>query len=175
MSQKREFQARTERIEELVRILEGAEDPKIHAVALELMQSVMQLHGAGLEKMVEIVSKDPGSDRLIEAFVQDELVSSLLLLHDLHPEDMETRVLRTLSRIRPNLQSQSADAELLGIDNGTVRLRIHGTIAGGCHSSSAAALKSEVEEAIYQAAPDATQVTAEEVEHIRPAELVILK
>jgi Fe-S cluster biogenesis protein NfuA len=175
MPQKREFQARTERIEELVHILESADDPKMHAVALELMQSVMQLHGAGLEKILGIVSKNPGNDHLMEAFVDDELVSSLLLLHDLHPEDMETRVLRALARLRPNLQSQSADAELLGVDDGAIRLRIHGTIAGGCHASSAAALKSEVEDAIYQAAPDATQVTAEEVEHPRPAELVILK
>jgi Fe-S cluster biogenesis protein NfuA len=125
MPQKREFQARTERIEELVRILEGAEDPKIHAVALELVQSVMELHA--------------------------------------------------LDKLRPNLQSQGADTELLGIEDGVIRLRIHCTSGGGCHSPSAAALKGEVEDAIDQAAPDATQVMTEEAEHPRPAQLVTLK
>jgi hypothetical protein len=62
MPQKREFQARTERIEELVRILEGAEDPKIHAVALELMQSVMELHGVGLEKVLELVAQSSAGE-----------------------------------------------------------------------------------------------------------------
>jgi Fe-S cluster biogenesis protein NfuA len=175
MPQKREFQARTERIEELVRILEDAEDPTIHAVALELMQSVMELHGVGLEKVLELVAQSSGGEHLIDEFAQDDLISSLLLLHDLHPDDMETRVLRALEKLRPNLQSQSADAELLGIENGVIRLRIHCASGGGCHSPSAAALKGEVEDAIDQAAPDAIQVMTEEVDHPRPAQLVTLK
>lgn len=175
MEEKREFQVRTERIEELVRILDGAEDPKLHAVALELMQSVMELHGVGLQKMLEIVSRAPQGEPLIEEFIEEELISSLLLLHELHPDDMETRVLHALDKLRPGLQSQSADVELLGVEDGVIRLRIHGTSGGGCHSLSAAALKSEVEDAIYQAAPDALQVTTEEVEHARPAQLVTLK
>jgi Fe-S cluster biogenesis protein NfuA len=175
MPQKREFQSRTERIEELVRILEGAEDPKIHAVALELMQSVMELHGVGLQKLLELVAQSSADEALIDEFVQDDLISSLLLLHDLHPGDMETRVLRALDKLRPNLQPQGADAELLGIEDGVIRLRIHCTSGGGCHSPSAAALKGEVEDAIDQAAPDATQIMTEKIEHPRPAQLVTLK
>jgi Fe-S cluster biogenesis protein NfuA len=88
---------------------------------------------------------------------------------------METRVLRALDKLRPNLQPQGADAELLGIQDGVIRLRIHCASGGGCHSQSAAALKGEVEDAIDQAAPDAIQVMTEEVDHPRPAQLVTLK
>ncbi|MGH9512673.1 MAG: NifU family protein [Terriglobales bacterium] len=175
MSQKLEFQARTERIEELVRTLERADDPHLHAIAVELMQSVMELHGAGLQKLLEITSHSPDGDRLVEEFLQDDLVSSLLLLHELHPDDMETRVLHAVEKMRPALQQQSADAELLGIEDGVIRLRVHGASGGGCHSASPSALRKEVEEAIYQAAPDALEITIEEVEHSRPAQLVTLK
>jgi Fe-S cluster biogenesis protein NfuA len=175
MPQKREFQARTERIEELVRGLESAADPKLRALSLELMQAVMELHGAGLERMMEAVSQSTDGERLLDCFTEDDLVSSLLLLHELHPDDMETRVLHELGRIRPALQSQSAEVELLGIEQGTIRLRIHSTSGGGCHSSSAAALKGDIEDAIHQAAPDAVHIITEEVEHPRPVQLVTLK
>jgi Fe-S cluster biogenesis protein NfuA len=175
MAEKREFHARTERIEELVRTLEGAENPKVHAVALELIRSVLELHGIGLDRMLELAAQSSAGEHLIDEFAQDDLIASLLLLHDLHPDDIETRVLRALEKLRPNLQSQGADAELLGIDGGIIRLRIHGTSGGGCHSSSAATLKSEVEDAIYQVAPDATEIVTEAVEHPRPAQLITLK
>ena len=57
MTEKREFHARTERIEELVTKLERASDPELHTAALELVQSVMELHGAALEHLLEIVSQ----------------------------------------------------------------------------------------------------------------------
>ncbi|HEX4486333.1 MAG TPA: NifU family protein [Terriglobales bacterium] len=175
MPEQREFQARTERIEELVRILESAEDPKLHAVALELMQSVMELHGVGLQKMLEVVSQSSDGERLVDDFLQDDLVSSLLLLHELHPDEMETRILQALDRLRPKLQEEGADAELLGVEDGVVRLRLLASGGGGCHSPSAATLKQSVEDAIYQAAPDAVQVMTETVERPRAAQLVTLK
>ncbi len=158
MGHKHEFQARTERIEELVQTIEGAADPRTQAVTLELMQSVMQLHGAALEKMMELISASPERDHVFRRFAEDELISSVLLLHDLHPEEMEDRIHRTLELLRPKLQSQGASIELLGLEDRVISLRIHGTADGGCHSASAASLKSEIEDAIYQAAPDALQI-----------------
>lgn len=175
MPEKRQFQARTERIEELVHELESTEDRKLRAVALELMQSVMELHAVGLQKMLELASQKSGGEQLVEDFLQDDLVSSLLLLHELHPDGMETRVLHALDRLRPDLQAQGAEAELLGIEDGIVRLRIIAGGGSGCHSPSTAEIKGFLEEAIYQAAPDARQVMTVEVERPRVAQLVTLK
>jgi Fe-S cluster biogenesis protein NfuA len=175
MQEKREFQVRTERIEELVHILEGGEDARLHAVALELMQSVMELHGVGLQKMLELVAQSPEGDRLVEEFVEDDLISSLLLLHELHPDDLETRVLHALERVRPDLQSQGADAELLGVEDGVIRVRVLLTSGGGCHAPKPEELKSSIEDVLYQAAPDALDITMEAVERPRAAQLVTLK
>ena len=176
MAEKREFQVRTERIEELVHILEGAEDPKLHAVALELMQSVMELHAVGLQRMLEVVAQSPQGDERIDEFLQDDLIAGLLLLHELHPDDMETRVLHALEKIRPVLQAEGAEAELTGIEDGTVRLTLLTSAGGGCHSASAAAaLKVSLEDAMLQAAPDALQIVTHEVERPRASQLVTLK
>ena len=49
-------------------------------------------------------------DRLLA----DPLVESLLLLHDLHPLDVDTRIQRALDRVRPYLGSHAGGVEYLG-------------------------------------------------------------
>ena len=57
------------------------------------MQSLMDLHGAALEKALDIVAEagEPGMS-IIDRLGRDPLVSSVLILYGLHPEDLETRV-----------------------------------------------------------------------------------
>ena len=63
-------------------------------------------------------------------------MASLLLVHGLHPYDVETRVARALDGVRPYLGSHGGDVELLGVtDDGVVRLRLLGS-CDGCPSSS---------------------------------------
>jgi Fe-S cluster biogenesis protein NfuA len=80
-------------------------------------------------------------------------------LHGLHPLDTETRVRQSLDDVRPYLQSHGGNVELIEIDGGTARLRLHGS----CHScpSSAVTMKQTVEEAILARAPDVTAVEVE--------------
>ena len=75
-----------QRIEELIGKIETVADPETRAVAVELVQSLMEFHGAGLERMMEIVadSGEPGN-AVFESFARDSLVGSLLLLYGLHP------------------------------------------------------------------------------------------
>jgi Fe-S cluster biogenesis protein NfuA len=95
----------------------------------------------------------------LAAFAADGLIGSLLLLHGLHPVDLETRVRLALDKVRPYLRSHGGNVELLDIADGAVRLRIQGS----CHACppSAQALQQAIEEALYEVAPD---VTALEVE-----------
>jgi Fe-S cluster biogenesis protein NfuA len=172
MTEKREFHARTERIEELVNKLERVSDPELHTAALELVQSVMELHGAALEHVLEVLSQSGEGDRVIGKLVEDDLVASVLLLHGLHPEDMETRVLRGLDKVRPFLQSNGGDAELVSIVDGIVKLRVQKE-AGGC-GSTGATVKSAVEDAVTEAAPDAEQIMVELVQQPSSSKLVVI-
>jgi Fe-S cluster biogenesis protein NfuA/nitrite reductase/ring-hydroxylating ferredoxin subunit len=157
-----QFQQRLQKVETLVRAIESSTDQKTRASAVELMHSLMELHGAGIERMVEIAfeSADAGK-QIIDRFASDELVATLLLLYGLHPVDLEARVMQALDKVRPYLNSHRGDVELLGITDGIVRLKLQGS-CDGCASSSMT-LKLAIEEAIYEAAPD---VLALEVEGV---------
>jgi Fe-S cluster biogenesis protein NfuA len=163
MSAQAEFQQRLKSIEGLLANVESAADPSLRADVQELLRLVMDLHGAGLERALELIraAGDEG-ERAIDKLGKDELVSSLLVLYGLHPVDVEGRVAQAIGKVRPRLRSHEGDVELLSIEEGLVRLRVK---AGGqgC-GSTAQALKQMVEEAIYQAAPDITALVVEGAE-----------
>ena len=72
-----------------------------------------------------------------ERLADDDLVASLLVLHDLHPLDLDDRVRAALDSVRPYLGSHGGDVEVLDIDGdaGVVSLRMLGS-CDGCASSS---------------------------------------
>jgi Fe-S cluster biogenesis protein NfuA/nitrite reductase/ring-hydroxylating ferredoxin subunit len=151
-----------EQVEGLIRKVENLPDLAARATALELVQALMEFHGAGLERLMEIVAEagDPGY-AVFKNFAADDLVGSLLLLYGLHPFPIETRVTKALEKVRPYLDSHGGNVELLDITDGVVHLRMQGS----CKScpSSAMTLKLAIEEAIYAAAPDVVAIQAEGV------------
>jgi Fe-S cluster biogenesis protein NfuA len=155
---------RMQRIGEIVEQLETAADPNTRAIARELLESLMALHGAGIERILEIAANSgEAGESVIRKCGRDELVSSLLLLYGLHPENLSARVTRALEKLRTSLDSHAAKAELLSIsDDGVVTVRLHLKPNGGGCGSSAATLKSTVESALQDAAPDATSIVVEE-------------
>jgi Fe-S cluster biogenesis protein NfuA len=162
MAQDTELRRKMERIGEMVERLESVADPSVRAMARELVESLMALHGAGLERILELASQAGETGReIIGECGRDEVVSSLLLLYGLHPEDLQTRVVRALEKTRPFLQSHSASADLMAVgEDGKVSVRVH-LKAGGC-GSTAATVKSTVEAAIQDAAPDASAIVVED-------------
>jgi Fe-S cluster biogenesis protein NfuA/nitrite reductase/ring-hydroxylating ferredoxin subunit len=120
---------------------------------------LLDLYGDGLARMMEVVAEGEDRERNLEAFARDELVSHLLLLHGLHPLDVEARVVAALEEVRPYLHSHGGNVELLGIEGGVVRVRMEGS-CDGC-PSSAMTLKLAIEEAVLKAAPDLEGVEAE--------------
>jgi Fe-S cluster biogenesis protein NfuA len=162
MSTDPSFQKHIQRIGEIVEQLETSADPHSRSVAKELLESVMALHGSAVERILQIVSEsgEAGQD-LIRKLGRDDLVSSLLLLYGLHPEDLHGRVIRALEKLRAHLASHAASAELLSVtEDGAVKVRLH-MKSNGC-GTSAASLKSTLEAGLQNAAPDATSIVIEE-------------
>jgi Fe-S cluster biogenesis protein NfuA/nitrite reductase/ring-hydroxylating ferredoxin subunit len=154
------FQARLKRVDALVQGLQATANPALRASTEELIQTLLELHGAGLARMLELIwDEGEAGERIIQQRLpEDELVSSLLLLHDLHPFHLEDRVQQGLNKVRPYLRSHGGEVEVLSIDDGVVRLRLR----GNCEScpASAMTLKFAVEDAIYAAAPDVVEIIA---------------
>ena len=117
-------------IEALLQRIEKANDPAMSAMAKDLVQRLMEFHGAGIERMLEIIHKDAtGQDNVIDALGQDPLVRSLLLLYGLHPDGLETRVQQALEKTRPYLKSHGGNVSLMGVDDaGAVTLRLEGKL-----------------------------------------------
>ena len=57
-------------------------------------------------------------DATLAALTADDLVSSLLVIHGLHPQDLETRVAAALDSVRPYLGSHGGNVELMDISAG---------------------------------------------------------
>src|ERR1700692_2182652 len=110
--QRGEFRLQTERVEKLAARLESSGDPEIRATALDLVQSVIELHGAALQRLIDSLRRTPAGQQVLSEALENDLVSSMLLLHNLHPDDLETRVLRGIEKARPYLKSHGGGGEL---------------------------------------------------------------
>jgi hypothetical protein len=147
-----EFQRRLRRVEALVAALEACPDPAAREAARELVRTLLDLHAAGLAKMLALAAEPAVVDR----FARDGLVGSLLLLHGLHPVPVEGRVAHALERLRAGLRTRGADVELLEATAEVVRVRLRGDPSAG------PALRVAVEGAVLEAAPDVAVVAVEE-------------
>ncbi len=122
--------------------------------AEQLVREVSDLYGAGLERIIEIAASR--SHSLVEELARDDLVASLMLVHGLHPHDVETRVRTALDSVRPYLGSHGGDVELIAVDDGVVQLRLTGSCKT-CPSSSVT-LELAVKDAVQAAAPETTDI-----------------
>ena len=167
MAKESELQQRMGQIEELVQEIQSAADPAFRDRAIKLVELLLEVHGAGLDRMLELTSETGATgEALIDGFTREPLINSLLLLHGLHPLDLDERVRQALAKVRPYLQSHKGNVELLGIDEGVIHLRLDGS-CNGCPSSSLT-LKLAIEEALAEFAPDAAGLVVEGVVPPKP-------
>jgi Fe-S cluster biogenesis protein NfuA len=144
-----------ERVEHLLEQLRSGSDPAAAAVAEELVGCLVRLYGAGLERITRILGT-AGARPLCD----DPLVESLLLVHDLHPLDPDTRIRRAVDHARASFGSYTGAVDYLGTDAaGVARIRMQSS-GGGC-GSSVGAVRQAIETAIQDAAPEVTGVEVE--------------
>ena len=149
-----------ERIEELLARLRSA-DGSAAAAAEELVRLLLGLYGDGLSHIMDALAAEGAAGEAVrDRLLADPLVESLLLLHDLHPLDVDTRIQRALDRVRPYLGSHAGGVQYLGVGpDGVARLRLEGS-CHGCPSSTVT-VQLAIEGAVEDAAPEVTEVVVE--------------
>ena len=152
----KDFQEKLRRLGALVGDLAQIPGSGSKVAPRELIQLLMEIHGAGLERMMEIVFEAGGS-AIIDRLGEDPIVRHLLLLYSLHPEDLESRIAAGVEAARARLRKFDAEVELISAQDGAVRLRLK-TSSHAC-GSTAKSLTVMVEECMYEQAPDLVSLT----------------
>jgi Fe-S cluster biogenesis protein NfuA/nitrite reductase/ring-hydroxylating ferredoxin subunit len=138
-----------DRVEQLTAAIDAAADPFVRGTVDELVTAIIELYGEGLTRIVDLVSED---EALLRALAQDSVIGSLMLIHDLYPVPLETRVQEALASVRPYMESHGGDVELLAVENGVARMRL----VGHCEScpASESTLELAIKKALEETAPD---------------------
>ena len=148
------------RVEELLAALRTGPAENAAPVAEELVGLLVGLYGDALGRIVTVLQEEgaPGA-AMLDRLAEDPLVESLLLLHDLHPLDVDARIQRALDRVRPYLGSHAGGVEYLGVSDGVARLRLEGS-CHGCPSSTVT-VQLAIQGAVQDAAPEVAEVVVE--------------
>ena len=158
------------RIQQLLEQIEALPAPSTRELIHEFMEATLAFYGQGLARILQVVSESgPEGEKVYQWLVDDEVVRGLLLIHDLHPADLEARLREALNQVRPYLQSHGGNVELISLTGQAARLRLQGT----CKScaSSAITLELAIRQAIEEACPDLAGFEVEGVaqEPVTPA------
>jgi hypothetical protein len=163
---------RVQRISDLVQRLDSVADAGLKAQSRELMESVMDLHGEAIERIMQSIHDiGEAGQPILDALSVDPVITSVLLLYGLHPLDFETRVRQAIEKAQPVLRQYGAGAEVTSAMGGAVRIRLRGIDS----AFTARTVKSAVEEELYAAAPDATSVVMQGLENFAAPDFVPLE
>ena len=144
-------------IEALIRELQRVPNGEAQLIAAKLFQKVLRFHRLGLEQLLRLAQAEFG-DRFVETLANDPTIRNLLLLHGLHPTNIETRVRTALQEVEPYWRAAGYDIERLEFANGGLNLRFRKTNAT---EGPALALRSLIENSIINAAPDLDHLAIE--------------
>ncbi|GDY28429.1 NifU family protein [Gandjariella thermophila] len=144
MWEQREVHDRVGHAEAALADLESWQDSPGGAAGLAAVRELVALYGEALDRIVRHLTR--ANPELPHELAADELVGHLLLVHDLHPVDVASRVRQALDR----LPAPHTTAELLAVEDDLVRVRV---TAAGC-GSSADGLREAVDVAVRAAAPE---------------------
>jgi Fe-S cluster biogenesis protein NfuA len=149
-----------ERVQDLLGTLDEIADPVAQARVQELVGTVLELYGAGLERILGVIADaGEGALHIRNALLDDGIVASLLLIHGLYPVPLEERIAEAVDSVRPFLASHGGGVEILSVEDGVARLRLQGS-CNGC-PASASTLEHALKVAIDEAAPDLLSLEVE--------------
>lgn len=159
-----------ERVQRLSAEVDRIDDPGAQRVAQDLLAAVMDLYGEGLARMLA-ATEDVGEagEAIRRRMSEDGVVASLMLIHDLYPVELETRVLEALEGVRPYMESHGGNVTLIGLEQGVARLKLEGS-CDGC-PASASTLELAIKQALDEAAPDLAGLEVEGIAEGSPGGL----
>jgi len=149
-----------EKIARLLEELRAQANPYAWQQVDELLRTVLDLYGRGLARVIEIASGDASAEELRANLIADPLLTSLLVLHGIHPLDTRRRIERVLENVRESLGPEAVAPAFVSLDSDSVlRLRLEGK--GPRHASTLAAVQGAIERAIAEAAPEVASIVFE--------------
>jgi hypothetical protein len=152
-----DLRARLREIETVLAEIEAGPESAARARTRKLVGAVLELHAAGLARILELAAERDGAGlALVERLADDPLVAGVLLLHGLHPRDLETRVRAVLQRLEPTLAMHGAVATLVSAADDVVRVRVEPDPAKP--RAALAPLIAAMESALLEATPDAAGI-----------------
>lgn len=152
--------------EKLDGILEGIQErgePEVAAAVAELVEGLQRVHAEGLRRLAQLLAEEP---ELFERALDEPVVSNLFFLYDLAVVDPEERVREALSSARVMAASHGGELEVLGVEDGRVRLRVEWT--HDSVSREAGTLRKGVEWALRERLPGFREVEIEGLEDAGP-------
>ncbi|HEY2771820.1 MAG TPA: NifU family protein [Solirubrobacteraceae bacterium] len=153
-----------ELVQELQERLDSSEASATRVLAEDLVSAIVQMYGTGLERILErLAAEGPSGEELAVGLTEDQFLSTLLLIHDLHPVALETRVQQALDSVRPYMESHGGNVELLSLTDGVARIHLRGSCSD-C-SASSVTLELAIKQALEEGAPDLEGL---EVEGVAP-------
>ncbi len=140
----------SQRIQELIEEIDSLADDRTRGMMQECVQEMLNFYGHGLKKILDIISKGNNSAAkdIYNNLIEDSFVSGLLLIHDLHPLDLKTRLHLALEKVKPYMDSHGGSVEIVSLENGFAKLKLSGHCKG-CPSSASTlelGIKKEIEE-----------------------------
>jgi Fe-S cluster biogenesis protein NfuA/nitrite reductase/ring-hydroxylating ferredoxin subunit len=156
------------RIQQLLEQIESVPSPSTRELIHEFMEATLGFYGQGLARILQVANESgPDGQKVFQRLIKDKVVRGLLLIHDLHPSNLETRLLEALEAVRPYLQSHGGNVELISLTGEAATLRLQGT----CKScaSSAVTLELAIRHAIEEACPDLIGFEVEGIPEVQAA------
>ena len=148
-------------IDDLLVKLDALPDRAARALAVDLVQAVMNLHAEAFERVLDIVAS--AAPEVVKDLGADELVSRVLVLHGMHPDDFEARFARAIDRLEIFFDSRGAGIQVIEAAPELIRLRFNGS-----RPRSGPAARKAIEDAIYEAVPEVGELIVEGIEAQEP-------
>jgi hypothetical protein len=156
-----------QRIDALLSELENVPDSAAREPARELVEIVLDLHALALARIMAAAASSDDR-RLLSSMAEDAQIKAVLVLHGLHPEEMEVRARKAVDRLRAHLGAQGMRVELAKISAATIRLRVHGD------AEDKRACRAEIEQTLMDAAPDLEAIIIEGLDEMPAVHMTAL-
>ncbi len=146
-----------QKIDEYIQMLMNHPEPKVREATHQMLDGIDSLHREAFGRIIVGLSEHP---ELRDRITEDPVVSMVFELYGLLKVDEAAVVDQALEAVRPYIQSHGGEVEVLGVEDGVVRVRL----AGSCHgcAGSTVTLKRGIEAALREGLPGFKKMVVEE-------------